>query len=90
MQLSVAELPRCLDQCTPRGLVALVDRAYVPRELKCVQCTEGGRAERARLGTDGGGVPGGSEAALQVANGLALLTGSQREAGRNSESSWSS
>ena len=50
----------------------------------------GGSAEDARLGARGGGEPGGTEAALQIANGLAALTGSQREVGRNSFSSWRS
>jgi hypothetical protein len=46
-----------------------------------------GRAKNRRLGTGGGWKPGGTEAALQIANGLAALTGCQREVGRNSSSS---
>ena len=44
-------------------------------------------AEHARLGARGGWEPGGTEAALQIADGLAVLTGGQREVGRNSLSS---
>jgi hypothetical protein len=47
----------------------------------------GVRAKETRLGADGGGEPGGTEAALKIANCLAVLTGSQREVGRNSFSS---
>ena len=49
-----------------------------------------GIAVDTRLGARGGWIPGGTEAALQIANGLAALTGSQREVGRNSFSSWRS
>ena len=44
----------------------------------------------AGLGAGGGWKPGGTEAALQIAYGLAALTGCQREVGRNSSSSCSS
>jgi hypothetical protein len=50
----------------------------------------GGRAELARLGDRGEWEPGGTEAALQIANGLPALTWGQWEVGRNSSSSWSS
>ena len=43
--------------------------------------------ESRRLGAGGGWKPGGTEAALQIADGLAALTGCQREVGRNSLSS---
>ena len=47
----------------------------------------GGRTKSRRLGAGGGWEPGGTEAALQIADGLAALTGCQREVGRNSLSS---
>ena len=48
----------------------------------------GGRAKKTRLDADRS-ESGGAEAALQVSDGLAALTGSQWEAVRNSSSSWS-
>jgi len=50
----------------------------------------GGSTHHARLGVGRGCEPGGTEATLQIADGLAALTGCQREVGRNSLSSCSS
>jgi hypothetical protein len=55
--------------------------------LERTDCGFGVRAKETRLGADGGWKPGGTEAALKIANCLAVLTGSQREVGRNSLSS---
>ena len=90
MQAAVAELPRGLDQRGPGVLVADAVGLQATRLLEATQGVFRGVAEDARLGARGGGEPGGSEAALQIANGLAALTGSQREVGRNSFNSWSS
>ncbi len=85
---AVAELPRRLDERTPGLLVALAGRPESAVVLEPDQGRFGGRAKKTRLGT-GRSESGGAEAALQVSDGLAALTGSQWEAVRNSSSSWS-
>lgn len=83
---AVAEPPGGLDDRSPRVLIALAGDDQTAFALEGPQGGLGGRAKKRRLGA-GGREPGGTEAALEVANGLAALTGSQWEVPRNSSSS---
>ena len=83
---AVTETPRGLDDRLPGLLVADAGVAQTTLALERAQRRLRGRAEQTRLGTSGR-KPGGAEAALQIAYGLAALTGRQREVPRNSSSS---
>ena len=85
-QQPVTELPRRLDQRPPGLVVAGTGRPQAAFAAGIAQRRFGRRAKKTRLGT-GGWKPGGAEAALKVAYGLAALTGCQREVARNSSSS---
>ena len=86
-QRTVTRLPRGLDEGQPRRLVAA---PVVVQAAVALEGLHGGfrrGAEQTRLGTDRG-EPGGTEAALQIADGVAVLTGGQLVE-TNSSSSWS-
>ena len=88
-QRPVTGLPRRLDEGEPGRLVAA---AVVVQPAMALEGPHGGlrrRAERTRLGPVGW-EPGGAEAALQIADGVAVLTEGQLGETRNSSSSWSS
>ena len=88
-QRAVTGLPRRLDEGEPRRLVA---PPVVVQPAMALERLHGGLrrgAEQTRLGTFGR-EPGGTEAALQIADGVAVLTRGQLEETRNSSSSWSS
>ncbi len=89
-QQAVTELPAGLDQSGPGLFVAATVTTQPAAGLEGTNRSFGGRAEGRRLGAGGGWKPGDTEAALQIAYGLAALTGCQREVGRNSLSSCSS
>jgi hypothetical protein len=82
----VADLPGGFDQGAPRLVVAQSGGTETTLVLEVTQRGFGRRAKKTRLGA-GGLEPGGAEAALKVAYGLAALTGCQREVARNSSSS---
>jgi hypothetical protein len=85
-QQAIAELPAGLDQGCPGLLVTSAVAAQAAPGLKGADGSFSGTTKSRRLG-GGGRKPGGTEAALQIAYGLAALTGCQREVGRNSSSS---
>ena len=86
-QQAITELPTGLDQRRPGLLVTAPVAAQAPSALEGAHGLFGGTTKRRRLGAGGGWKAGSAEAALQVAYGLAALTGCQREVGRNSLSS---
>ena len=81
----------CLDQCGP-VCSSQTPSARRPRAAwKARTAASVDAAVAARLGARGGWEPGGTEAALQIADGLAVLDrASAGPVGRNSSSSWSS
>ena len=88
-QRAVTEAPRRLDQRQPGRLVAV---AVVVEPAVALEGAHGvlrRGAELAGLGA-GRGEPGGAEPALEVADGVAVLTAGQLVETRNSSSSWSS
>ena len=87
-QRAVTEPPRGLDEREPRRFVALAVVAQPAMALEGADGVHRGRVEQP--GSSSAGETGGAEAALQVADGVAVLTGGQREETRNSSSSWSS
>ena len=87
-QQAIAELPRGLDERSPRLIVATAGGSQASIVLKCGERCLGERAKKTRLGA-GRSESGRAEAALQVSDGLAALTRPQWELVRNSSSSWS-
>ena len=83
----IAELPAGFDKRNPGLFVAATVTAQAATGLEGPDGLFCGRTKSRRLGAGGGWKPGGTEAALQIAYGLAALTGCQREVGRNSSSS---
>ena len=84
--------PRRHDASTSASHVGSSHAPVVVQAAVALEGLHGGLgdgAERTRLGTDRG-EPGDTQAALQVADGVAVLTAGQREETRNSSSSWSS
>jgi hypothetical protein len=86
-QQPVAELPARLDQRRPGLFVATTVGTQTTAALKGANRFFSRTTIDRALGTCGGWKSGGTEAALQISNGLAALTGCQREVGRNSLSS---
>lgn len=72
LQRPITESPRRLDEGQPRGLVAGAVLVQSPVALEPANRRLGDVAERAWLGSDRG-KPRAPEAALEVANGVAVL-----------------
>ena len=89
-QEPIAQVPAGFDERGPGLFVADPVTAQSPAALEGAYRLFRGSAKKRRLGAGGGWKPGGTEAALQIAYGLAALTGCQREVGRNSLSSCNS
>ena len=90
LQLAVAQLPTSLDQSGPCGFIANPQLTKATGSLKLTNGRFCCSTKNTSLGAAGWCKPGGTEAALYIAYCLAALTGSQREVGRNSLSSWRS
>ncbi len=86
----IAEVPAGLDQGGPGLLVAAAVATQTAPALKGADSVFRGAAVQSPLGIGGEWKSSGAEAALEIADGLAALTGCQREVGRNSLSSCSS
>ena len=89
LQRPVTESPRRLDEGEPRHLVAGAVVVQSAVALERLHGGDGRRVERTRLGSDRG-EPGASEATLEIADRLAVLSRDQRTETRNSSSSCSS